>query len=118
MFLPRPQGCDNDQQENLENLYNYLESTETRAFIILKNGKIVVEKYWGKELLTSNNFSKDSKWYWASASKTIIASLIGISQKENLINLEAPTSTYLGNGWSSLSTEKESLIKVKHQFVF
>jgi len=105
----------NWDQDNLDNLFSFLETTETRAFILLKDGKIVMEEYWGKELLTAHDFSKDSKWYWASASKTIIASLIGIAQEENLLDIETPTSSYLGDGWSSLAPEKETLISVKHQ---
>src|ERR1700761_5546571 len=34
-------------QTQLNALYPYLESVGTKAFIILKNGKIVTEKYFG-----------------------------------------------------------------------
>ncbi|MEN8798743.1 MAG: serine hydrolase, partial [Flavobacteriaceae bacterium] len=34
----------------LEGLYDYLESNRTRAFLVLKDGKIVVEKYWGSNI--------------------------------------------------------------------
>ncbi|NBU04032.1 MAG: hypothetical protein EBT60_06995 [Bacteroidetes bacterium] len=46
---------------NIDSLYNYLNQKNTKAFIILKDGKIVLEKYFG-------NFTQDSIWYWASAS--------------------------------------------------
>jgi len=45
-------------------LYTYLKSKNTKPFIILKNGKIVKEHYFG-------TFTRDSMWYWASAGKTV-----------------------------------------------
>ncbi|MCF8301510.1 MAG: serine hydrolase, partial [Haliscomenobacter sp.] len=34
-------------QTNIDRLYEFLEANNTRAFILLKNGKIVLEKYFG-----------------------------------------------------------------------
>lgn len=92
----------------LTQLYPYLESKDTKAFIILKNGKIVVEKYFG-------TFKQDSMWYWASAGKTMTGFLVGIAQKEGLININNKTSQYIGTGWTSAPLAKESLITVKNQ---
>lgn len=92
----------------LDNLYPYLESKSTKAFIILKNGKIVAEKYFA-------NFGVDSNWYWASAGKTMTAFLVGIAQQEGLLNINDKTSKYLGNGWTSAPLTKENLITVRHQ---
>ena len=99
----------------LDALYTYLESNDTRAFIILKDGKIVTEKYFGLNALGTDNFNKDSFWYWASAAKTVISLTIGIAQEENYININNKTSDYLEKGWTSLSEEKENLITIKHQ---
>lgn len=92
----------------LNDLYTYLQSKNTRAFIILKNGKIVTEKYFG-------TFTVDSNWYWASAGKTMTGFLCGIAQQEGLLNINNKTSQYLGTGWTSLTLAKEDLITVKHQ---
>ncbi len=92
----------------LNDLYNYLQLKNTKAFLILKNGKIVVEKYFG-------TFTVDSNWYWASAGKTMTAMLVGIAQQEGLLNINNRTSQYLGTGWTSLPLAKENLITVKHQ---
>jgi hypothetical protein len=54
----------------IDTLYNYLQQQDTKGFIVLKDGKIVLEKYFG-------TFSKDSIWYWASAGKTITSFLVG-----------------------------------------
>lgn len=92
----------------LDNLYPYLQSKGTKAFIILKNGKIVTEKYFG-------TFTADSLWYWASAGKTMTGFLVGIAQQEGLININDKSSKYLGTGWTSAPLAKENLITIKNQ---
>ena len=96
-------------------LYDFLSSNGTRAFIVLKDGKIVIEKYWGNDILDTTPFDKNSIWYWASAGKTLTAFLTGLAQEEGLLNINNKTSDYLGNNWSSLPSDKEDLISVKHQ---
>ncbi len=92
----------------IPDLYTYLQSKGTKGFIVLKNGKIVIEKYFG-------TFTADSNWYWASAGKTATAFLVGIAQQEGIININNKTSQYLGTGWTSLPLAKENLITVRHQ---
>lgn len=92
----------------LNNLYTYLVSKNTKAFIILKDGKLVAERYFG-------TFTADSIWYWASAGKTMTAMLVGIAQQEGLLNINNKTSQYLGNGWTILQQAKEDLITVRNQ---
>lgn len=77
-------------------LYDFLSQHETRAFIILYKGKIVVEKYWGNNLLNNGPFLQSSQWYWASAGKTITAFLVGLAQQKGLLNINDRTSDYLG----------------------
>ena len=55
----------------LENLFNYLESNNTRAFIVLKEGRIVIEEYFGDNINGTSDFDRNSQWYWASAGKNI-----------------------------------------------
>jgi len=95
-------------QTQLDALYPYLESVGTKAFIILKDGKIVTEHYFG-------TFTADSLWYWASAGKTVTAMMIGIAQHDGLININNKTSTYIGTGWTSAPLDKENLITIKNQ---
>lgn len=89
-------------------LYNLLEQNNTKAFLVLYNGRIVLEKYFGQ-------FTADSSWYWASAGKTLTAVLVGIAQQEGKLNITNRTSQYLGAGWTSLPAVKEQLITVRHQ---
>ncbi|HSC54669.1 MAG TPA: serine hydrolase domain-containing protein [Phnomibacter sp.] len=95
-------------------LYNFLEGTNTRAFLVLKDGKIVLEAYFGKNL-TGAFFNASSIWYWASAGKTLTAATVGIAQQEGYLQIDKPTSQYLGAGWSSLSPAQENQITVRHQ---
>tara|TARA_B100002019_G_scaffold266911_1_gene257582 strand:+ start:126 stop:1136 length:1011 start_codon:yes stop_codon:yes gene_type:complete len=99
----------------VENLYEFLELNNTRAFIVLKDGKIVIENYWGNNILNTAPFDINSNWYWASAGKTLTAFMIGIAQDDGLLSIEDSSAIYLGNGWTSLTAEQEGLIKIKHQ---
>jgi CubicO group peptidase (beta-lactamase class C family) len=92
----------------LDSLDQLLVETNSKAFILLKDGKIVHEKYIG-------TFTKDSIWYWASAGKSLTSMLVGIAQQEGFLSLSDPSSTYLGQGWTSAPLAKENLITVKNQ---
>ena len=105
----------NWKADALEELYTFLESNNTRAFLVLKEGKIVTEKYWGNNITNTAAFTSNSNWYWASAGKTLTATLVGIAQEEGLLDIEDKSSDYLGQNWTSLSTEKEALITIRHQ---
>ncbi|MBK7690206.1 MAG: serine hydrolase [Bacteroidetes bacterium] len=94
--------------DKVDTLYDYLAANNSKAFILLKDGKIVFEKYFG-------NFTVDSVWYWASAGKTLTAFLVGIAQQENLLSIEDTTSNYLGNGWTIAPIPKERSITIKNQ---
>lgn len=99
----------------IDSLFDYLKDNNTRAFIILKHGKIAIEAYFGNNILGNAPFTQNSQWYWASAGKTLTATLVGIAQEEGLLDIENLTANYLDSGWTSLSNDKEQLIKVKDQ---
>ena len=61
-----------------------------------------------------NGHSATTPWYWASAGKTLTATITGIAQQEGLININNKVSDYIGTGWTSLSIDKENLITNKH----
>ncbi|HRP51998.1 MAG TPA: serine hydrolase [Fluviicola sp.] len=94
--------------DSIQKMYNWLGSTDTKAFIVLKNGKIVLEKYFG-------TFTADSLHVWNSAGKTLTAYCVGIAQKEGLLDIDDKTSDYIGTGWTSEPLAKENLITIKHQ---
>jgi CubicO group peptidase (beta-lactamase class C family) len=101
-------------ESKINELYQLLEKKNTKGFIVLKDGKIVLEKYWGKDLIGIQNFNQNSLWYWASAGKTLTAALMGIAEQENLLNLNEKTSKYLGTKWTSLSPSQEDKILIKN----
>jgi len=76
-------------------LYAYLNQNNTRAFLVLQNGKIVIEKYFGKNIQQNADFTASSNWYWASAGKTITAFLVGMAQEEGKLNINLRSNTYL-----------------------
>jgi CubicO group peptidase (beta-lactamase class C family) len=103
-------------EANITDLDDFMTSTNTRALLILKDGKIVIEKYAGKQLVnTSLDFTALSNWYWASAGKTLTSVLVGIAEEQGEIDLDAKTSDYLGTGWTSLTLTQENKITVRHQ---
>jgi len=95
-------------QTNIDRLYDFLEANNTRAFIILKNGKIVLEKYFGTH-------TQLTPWQWASAGKTITSFMVGMAQQEGFLSLDDTTSTYLGKGWTDCTPKQEEKITIKHQ---
>lgn len=94
--------------ERINNLYTFLEQENTKGFIILKDGKIVLEKYFG-------TFTRESLWYWASAGKTITAFLVGKAQEENQLAITDKTSDYLGTGWTNCTLPQENNITIRNQ---
>lgn len=88
-------------------LLTFLEETHAKGFIITVNGRIVMENYFNGQTATT-------PWYWASAGKTLTASVTGIAQAQGFLNLESPVSDYLGTGWTTLSPSQEAQIKVRH----
>jgi len=94
--------------ERIDSLYQFLAEKNTKSFILLKDGKIVLEKYFG-------TFVQDSVWYWASAGKSLSAFLVGQAQDEGLLDIHDKTSQYLSNGWTSAPAAKEDLITIWHQ---
>lgn len=88
-------------------LDTFLADNGTKGFMILKDGKIVSESYY-------NGHTQDAVWTWFSAGKSLTATAVGIAQDEGLLNIHNKTSDYLGDSWSSLTTEQQDLITVKN----
>ena len=95
-------------QPKINDLYSFLDSNDTKAFILMIDGKIVLEKYFD-----SHTFN--TPWYWASAGKTLTAFMVGMAQQEGFLSIQDTTSIYLGQGWTSCTLEQEDNIKIVHQ---
>ena len=94
--------------EKIDSLYAFLDETNSKSFILLKDGKIVLEQYFDEH--TDSSF-----WYWASAGKTLSSFLVGIAQEEGFLNVNDTTSDYLGSGWTYSSPEEEEKITIWNQ---
>ncbi|MFZ9971054.1 MAG: serine hydrolase, partial [Bacteroidia bacterium] len=74
-------------QQRIDSLYAFLETNNSKGFLLLQDGKIVLEKYFGA-------FTQDSSWYWASAGKTLTAFAAGIAAQKGLLDIQAPSHSY------------------------
>lgn len=88
-------------------LKDYLIQKNSKSFMILVNGRIVMEEYF-------NGHSSTASWQWNSAGKTLVSSTTGIAQQEGLLNINSKVSQYLGEAWTSEAIEKENLITSRH----
>lgn len=92
---------------NIQALYDYLQLKNSKSFIVLHNGKIVMEQYF-------NSHTATSPWYWASAGKTLTSTVTGIAAQEGLLDINNKVSDYIGTGWTSAPLAKENLITCKN----
>lgn len=117
MYFPPTDGSATWETKSISNLgwnetavqplLDYLQLKHTKSFIVLVNGRIVMENYFNGHTATSN-------WYWASAGKTLTSTLSGIAAQEGIININNKVSDYLGTGWTSAPIAKENLITCKN----
>ncbi len=91
----------------IQPLKDFLAQKNTKSFIILVNGRIVMEEYF-------NGHTPTTTWQWNSAGKTLVATTTGIAQQNGFVNINNAASQYLGTNWTSAPIAKENLITVKH----
>lgn len=103
------------KEEEIPALLQLLENNDSRAFLLLKDGKIAIEAYFGRNLINTADFTQHTLWYWASAGKTLTAFTVGMAQEEGFLDIQDKSSDYLGEGWTSLTPEQEAEIKVWNQ---
>jgi CubicO group peptidase (beta-lactamase class C family) len=88
-------------------LKDFLIQKNTKSFMILVNGRIVMEEYF-------NGHSATASWEWNSAGKTLVTATTGMAKQENFLVLNNKVSDYLGTGWTNMPLPKENLITVKN----
>lgn len=94
-------------ESKVQPLLDYLELKNSKSFIVLHNGKIVLEYYF-------NGHTESTPWYWASAGKTLTTAITGIAEEEGYININNKVSDYIGTSWTNAPLAKENLITCKH----
>jgi CubicO group peptidase (beta-lactamase class C family) len=88
-------------------LKDFLIDKNTKSFMILVNGRIVMEDYF-------NGHTATDTWEWNSAGKTLVATTTGIAQQEGLLSINNKASNYLGTAWTNMPLAKENLITVRN----
>lgn len=91
----------------IQPLRDYLSEKNTKAFMILVDGRIAMEAYFDGHTATD-------AWEWNSAGKTLVGTTTGLAQEDRFLDIDAPASDYLGEGWTNMPLEKESLITPWH----
>ena len=91
----------------VDSLYAFLEARNSAAFLLVEDGRIVLERYFG-------DFEVTTPHVWNSAGKTVTALAVGIAQREGLLDLDDPASDYLGVGWTSCDSTAEAAITIRH----
>ncbi|GAO41372.1 serine hydrolase domain-containing protein [Flavihumibacter petaseus] len=94
-------------QAAIQPLNDYLAQKHTKSFMILVNGRIVMEEYF-------NGHTAGTAWQWNSAGKTLVATTIGIAQQEGFLSINDKVSKFLGTGWTSEPAAKEDLITTRN----
>jgi CubicO group peptidase (beta-lactamase class C family) len=94
-------------QPQLDSVLAYAGRKHSKSLLILKDGKLVVEKYYG-------TFTADSLWYWASAGKSLTATLVGLAQQDGLLSINDSTSKYLGR-WTAATRPQQKQVLLRHQ---
>ena len=91
----------------LEHVIELVGKSNGKSFLILKDGKIVAERYWTPA-------GADHAQYVMSCGKSITAFLIGIAQEQGKLKIEQPVADFLGAGWSKASKVQEQSIHIEH----
>lgn len=93
--------------DSIQKLKDFLAQTNSKSFMILINGRIVMEEYF-------NGHTASDQWTWNSAGKTLVATTTGIAQQEGWVNINNKVSSYIGTGWTTTPLAKENLITVRN----
>lgn len=88
-------------------LKNFLIEKNSKSFMILVNGRIVMEEYF-------DGHTQSTSWQWNSAGKTLVSATTGIAEQEGLLGINNKVSQYIGTGWTSAPIAKEDLITSFH----
>lgn len=94
-------------ENEVQSLKDYLIATNSKSFMILVNGRIVMEEYF-------DGHTRDASWQWNSAGKTLVSATTGIAEQEGLLDIDNKVSQYIGTGWTSAPEAKEDLITSRH----
>jgi CubicO group peptidase (beta-lactamase class C family) len=104
----------------MTNLLDYLRNQNTTGFLVIQDGKVLVEKNFpapeGDRQFPLFVYGKASDGALledvASQQKSFVSVLIAVAIDKGLIDVEKPVSDYIGAGWSKATPEQEAKIRV------
>src|SRR5687768_5882327 len=109
-----------EQSAAMTNLLDYLRNQNSTGFLVVQDGKVLVEKNWpapeGDRQFSMFVYGKNSQGALledvASQQKSFVSVLVAIAIDKGLIDIEKPVSAYIGAGWSKATPEQETKIRV------
>ncbi|MEP9358368.1 serine hydrolase [Sphingomonas sp. KR3-1] len=104
----------------MTSLLDYLRNQNSTGFLVIQNGKILVEKNFpapeGDPQFPLFVYGKTGDGALledvASQQKSFVSVLVGVAIDKGLLDVEKPVSDYIGAGWSKASPEQEAKIRV------
>lgn len=104
----------------LTRLLDYLRQQNTTGFLVIQDGKTLIEKNWpapeGNPQFALFAYERDADGALledvASQQKSFVAVLMAIAVDKGLIDVQKPVSDYIGAGWSKATPVQEAAIRV------
>jgi CubicO group peptidase (beta-lactamase class C family) len=113
-------SAQNPASPEMQAVIDYVESQKTTGFLVIRDGKTLVEKNWPPA--TDGGPLKDYVYETtpegsrledvASQQKSFVAMLVAVAIDKGLVDVTQPVSTYIGTGWSKATPEQEAKIPV------
>ena len=104
----------------MTDLLDYLHNHNTTGFLIIQDGKVLVERNWpapqGDPMFANFVYERAADGGLledvASQQKSFVSVLVAVAIDKGLIDVSKPVSDYIGTGWSKASPEQEAAIRV------
>lgn len=104
----------------LTQLLDYLRQQNTTGFLVIQDGKTLIEKNWpapeGNPQFALFAYEREADGALledvASQQKSFVAVLMAIAVDKGLIDVQKPVSDYIGAGWSKATPVQEAAIRV------
>jgi CubicO group peptidase (beta-lactamase class C family) len=103
---------------------DYAGQQNSSGVVILYRGRILAEQYWEiksaakrscyKNMLVETTSDGRAIEEVASVQKSVISFLAAIAREQGKLDLDRTVASYIGDGWSKASPEKEERITVRH----
>jgi CubicO group peptidase (beta-lactamase class C family) len=104
----------------LTGLLDYLRNQNTTGILIIRDGKVLVERNWpapeGDKMFSAFIYERTKEGALledvASQQKSFVSVLVAVAIDKGLIQVDKPVSDYIGAGWSKASPEQEAKIRL------